>query len=352
MKRALVGAVISVLLLGTALYIGYFLIKEPRGPDTLRFAAQTRKLLIGAAVAARPLSKDPTYAQTLAREFNMLVPENAMKFAALHPNGPSFQFADADAIVDFAITHGMRIRGHTLVWWGSVPQWLIDSHFPSSEIAEILKNHIHTVVDRYRGRIYAWDVVNEAIGQNSRLADTIWSKALGADYIAQAFIWAHQADPAAKLFYNDYGSELLGPRSDAIYRLLQNLMARGIPVNGVGVQSHLLAQHRPDFSEVAKSLERLAALGLEIHITELDVRIELPVTDEKLQQQAEVYRRYLGVCLSIPNCKVFAMWGFTDKYSWIPKFSPGSGAALPFDSAYGRKPAYYALRDALYGGVQ
>jgi len=352
MKRALVGAVISLLVLGTALYIGYFLNKEPGGPHTLRFAAQTRKFLIGAAVAAWPLSNDSAYAQTLAREFNMIVPEDAMKFRIVQPGRNEFNFADADAMVNFALAHGMKVRGHTLVWGVRNPPWLVNGNFSPKEMSAILKQHIQTEVGRYRGRIYAWDVVNEAIDEKSQLRDTLWYKALGSDYIAQSFIWAHEADPDAKLFYNDFGGEALGPRSDAIYELLRDLKSRGIPVDGVGLQSHFDVEHPPDFGGVATNLKRLAALGLEIHITEFDVRLPLPLNEKLLLQQADFYRHYLEVCLSNSNCKAFLMWGFTDKYSWIPRYFHGTAAALPFDDAYGRKPAYYALRDALSSGVQ
>jgi endo-1,4-beta-xylanase len=241
----------------------------------------------------------------------------------------------------------MQVRGHTLVWHGRIPQWLTDEHFSSKQISEILKNHIKTVVGRYRGRIYAWDVVNEAIDEELKLRHTIWSDALGPDYIQQAFMWAHEADPQAKLFYNDYGGEALGPRSDAIYNLLRTLKLRGVPIDGIGLQSHFAAEAPPNFSDVAANLKRLANLGLEIHVTELDVSLPLPPTKENLQRQADIYRKYLNACLSISNCKAFVMWGFTDKYSWIPAHVVGAGAALPLDKTFKPKPAYRALYDAL-----
>jgi endo-1,4-beta-xylanase len=327
------------------LLTGDTVVQEPVSTHTLRFGAQARGFLVGAAVAVQALKNDTTYAQTLAKEFNIVVPEDAMKFGPLHPSRNKFTFADADAIVDFAIAHAMQVRGHTLVWYARNPEWLMKSNYSSKEIADILKEHIHTVVGHYRGRIYAWDVVNEAIGDNLKLLETLWLKALGPDYIRQAFIWAHEADPQAKLFYNDYGAEALGPKSDAVYDLVRNLKMRGVPIDGIGLQSHFSVEKPPNFEEVATNLKRLAALGLEIHVTELDVGVSLPLTEEKLQRQADIYRRYLSACLSVTNCKAFVMWGFTDKYSWIH-----GHAALPLDEGYNPKPAYTALYKVLNNG--
>ena len=336
-----------LLLLWTILLTGGTIAQDSVSANGLRCGAQARGLLVGAAVAVQPLKNDVTYARTLAREVNIVVAENAMKFAQLHPTQTGYNFADADVIVDFANTYAMRVRGHTLVWHYQIPQWLINGNFPPGEISAILKEHIQTVVGHYRGRIYAWDVVNEAIGDNSTLQETIWLKALGPDYIEQAFVWAREADPQAKLFYNDSGGEALGPRSDAIYSLVRNLKARGVPIDGIGLQSHFSIEQPPNFRDISANLNRLAALGLEIHVTELDVRLSMPPTKEKLRQQATIYRNYLRACLSTSKCRAFVMWGFTDKYSWIPSYFRGKGAALPLDEAYNPKPAYNALFDVL-----
>jgi endo-1,4-beta-xylanase len=342
-----VAAALLLLFLGTDQLTHNTVAQESVLANTLRSSAQTRGFLIGAAVAAQPLKNEETYSQALAREFNVIVPENAMKFASLRPSRTQFNFADADAIVDFAEAHEMKVRGHTLVWHNQNPQWLINGNFSDSEISQILKEHIQTVVSRYRGRVYAWDVVNEAIDQNLGRRETLWSKALGDDYLGQPLRWAREADPQAKLFYNDYGGEALGAKSDAVYGLLRNLKARGIPIDGIGLQSHFRTDQPPKMREVATNMKRLAALGLEIHVTEFDVRMSLPSTEQELQKQAEIYRGYLSTCLSISNCKAFLMWGFTDKYSWIPGHIAGMGAALPFDESYKPKPAYAALMDVL-----
>jgi endo-1,4-beta-xylanase len=336
-----------LLLLGAGLSTNNAVAQEPALANTLRFGAQARGILIGAEVASQPLENEMRYAQTLAREFNIVVPGNAMKFGPLRPSRAQFSFAEADAIVDFAEAHAMKVRGHTLVWHNQNPQWLINGIFSHDEISHILKEHIQAVVARYRGRIYAWDVVNEAIDDNSKRRETLWSNALGEDYIQQVFLWAREADPEAKLFYNDYGGEALGPKSDAIYGLLRNFKARGAPIDGIGLQSHFQSERPANTGDVAANMKRLAALGLEIHVTEFDVRMSLPSTEQKLQKQAKVYRDYLSACLSVSSCEAFLTWGFTDKYSWIPSRFAGMGAALPFDESYKPKPAYGALLDVL-----
>jgi endo-1,4-beta-xylanase len=314
----------------------------------LRSKAQALGFLVGTAVRFAALTNDTTYGEILANEYNVITAEGEMKFRAIHPTRSEFDFSQADTIVSFATAHAMRVRGHTLIWHYSTPRWLIEGNFSKDEVSTILKQHIHTVVSRYRGRVYAWDVINEAINDDGTgLRETFWSKMLGEDYIAQALTWAREADPDAKMFYNDYGGEGLGNKSDAIYEMLKSLKGRGLPINGIGLQSHFSVEAPPKMSDVTANMKRLAALGLEIQVTEFDVQMPLPATEQKLQDQAQIYGSYLSTCLSIANCKAFVSWGFTDRYSWIPGYFTGKGAALPFDETYRAKPAYRALVQAL-----
>jgi endo-1,4-beta-xylanase len=322
-------------------------VKVSAPASSLRSLAQARGIQIGAAVAAGPVREEPLYAQTLRREFSMLTPENAMKFGPLHPDPDRYNFADADAIIAFAKANAMQVRAHTLVWHEDLPRWLTERNVTREDLMPILRQHILTVVGRYRGRVAVWDVVNEAMADSGSLRDTIWLRGIGPDYIDLAFRWAHEADPQARLFYNDYGGEGLGRKSDAIYGLVRNLRTRGVPIHGVGLQMHIRLESSPALRDVAANMNRLAALKLEVHITEMDVRIEGPVTEEALSAQARIYRDTLGVCLSAKNCKAFVLWGFTDRHSWIPQFFPQWGAALIFDESYRPKPAYTALMDAL-----
>jgi endo-1,4-beta-xylanase len=322
---------------------------SPTGVPTLRSLAQARDIEVGAAVAADPLRDEPLYADTLAREFSMLTPENAVKFEPVHPEPDRYDFSDADFIVDFAEAHGMRVRGHTLVWHNQLPGWLTEGTWTRDELIDVLREHIMTVVGHYRGRVAAWDVVNEAVADDGSLRDTIWLRGIGPDYIDMAFHWAHEADPDALLFYNDYAAEGLGPKSDAVYALVQGLLERGAPINGVGLQMHVSLGSPPDPEAVAANMARLGALGLQVHVTEMDVRTQdgTGTPDERLAAQAGVYRAVMDVCLSSGDCKAFVTWGFSDRHSWIPGHTGNPDAPLLFDESYRPKPAYYAIMDAL-----
>jgi endo-1,4-beta-xylanase len=319
----------------------------PTAEPSLRASALQHGLLIGSAVSYPALIQDPLYSQTLSREFSILTPENAMKFDAIHPSQKVYDFSEADAIVTFAKQHGMQVRGHTLVWDQALPKWLTARNFNRDEMIGILKDHILTVVGHYRGQVAAWDVVNEAVADNGSLRDSIWLRTIGPEYIEMAFAWAHEADPRAQLFYNDYGNQDLGGKSNAIYALMQGLIKRGVPINGVGFQMHLTLNGPPRSQDVVANMKRLGELGVDVHITEMDVRIPDASTAISLAPQAGVYREMLQACLSATNCNAFVLWGFTDRYSWIPHAFPGYGGGLIFDESYKPKPAYYALLAAL-----
>jgi len=299
-----------------------------------------------------PFRNEPIYTQTLGREFNMLVAENAMKFDALHPAQNTYNFTDADALVAFAEANNMAVRGHNLVWHSQIPGWLTGGNFTRDQVIAIMRDHIMTVVGRYRGRILAWDVVNEAINDsNGQLrSESFWLQKIGPEYIAMAFQFAHEADPDAKLYYNDYSAEGAGTKSDGVFNLVSGLVNQGVPINGVGWQMHQINPFR--FQQAHQTnAQRLGALGLEVSITEMDVRISLPTTAQELSEQALAYSDAVQFCLSQPNVKTLVTWGFTDKYSWIPGFFSGFGDALIFDANYQPKPAYTSMLTALGGGT-
>ena len=332
--------------------------------QSLREAAWASGFLIGAAVRPAQLS-EAAYASTLAQEFNMLEPEDALKWEVVHPEPQSFDFSQADQIVDFATRHGMKIRGHTLVWHRQNPTWLTEGKYTSGELAEILEKHIKTVVGRYRGKIFAWDVVNEAFDElhPGELRSTIWRDqpgiglaGNGSSYIERCFRWAHEADPQALLFYNEAEAETMNPKSDAIYAMVRDFRQRGVPIDGVGFEMHIAHLHA-DVASISANIKRFTALGVQVHITEMDVALPVDAEGnpraEDLQLQAEIYRQIAGACVSHPGCTAIQTWGFTDKYSWIGSHSKQTeGAALPFDRNYRAKPAYDALRGALESGKQ
>jgi len=308
----------------------------------LRDLAEKCGIYIGAAVEPGYLIIRE-YAEILSREFNVVTAENALKFEAVHPQRGVYSFEGADAIVRFAETHGMKVRGHTLVWHQQLPAWITSGSYAWEEWKNILREHVMSVVGRYKGRIYAWDVVNEAILDNGSLRDNVWFRNVGPEYIESAFRWAHEADPNALLFYNDYGAEDLNDKSHAVYSLVKSLLEKGVPIHGVGLQMHINVENPPKPEDVAANIKRLNDLGLIVHITEMDVRIRTPPSNEDLIKQAEIYRDILRVCLSSEKCTAFIMWGFTDRYSWIPNYFSGYGSALIFDEQYRPKLAYYYI---------
>jgi len=314
----------------------------------LRDLADARGIGIGAAVATRPLAGDSAYRATLAREMNMIVAENCMKLHQIQPREGQYDFAGADALAAFAASNNMRLRGHTLVWHQSAPGWLKDRQWSRAELLNVLSQHIATVVGRYKGRVCCWDVVNEALDDKiPGLRTSLWHDVIGPDYLDHAFTFAHAADPRAKLFYNDYCTEGLNRKSDEQYAMLKAMLARGVPVHGVGFQCHFVFDSYPAPETLVSNMNRFADLGLETQITELDLRISTPVTPEKLERQARAYGEIFRAALEARNCTAVLTWGLTDKYSWVPAFFKGFDAGLLFDKDYEPKPAHDAVHQAL-----
>ncbi len=343
-----------------ALFLVAALAAEVSAPDSWREAAQHSGMLIGTAVRPAQLS-EAAYAATLAREFNMLEPEDALKWEVLRPDPQSFDFSQADQIVDFALRHNMKVRGHTLVWHRQTPAWLTATHYTSEQLSRMLEIHIKTVVGHYRGKIFAWDVANEAFdeGKNvGQLRNTLWYNQpgiglsdRGTAYLAKCFTWAHEADPQALLFYNEAEAEEMNPKSDAIYAMVRAFKRDGVPIDGVGFQMHISNLHA-NIPSISANIARFTALGLQVHITEMDVSLPVDAngnaSPEDLTRQADIYRQVAEACVSHAGCTAIQTWGFTDKYSWIGSHSKHTqGAALPFDRNYHSKPAYDAVRDAL-----
>jgi endo-1,4-beta-xylanase len=324
---------------------------------TLRQAAEARHINIGAAAASAYLS-DADYANILGSEFSQLQAENEMKFGVIHPRPDTdpnpYEFKGGDALVSFAQAHGMVVRGHTLVWHNQVPKWVSAGDPAPPQLATILENHIHTVMTHYASRVYAWDVVNEAFNDDGTMRHTLWydqpgiGAGNGTKYIEQVFRWAHDGDRAAKLFYNDYDAEVINKKSDAIYDMVKDFKKHGVPIDGVGFQFHVSLKFDDPvkLESAARNLERFAKLGLELHITELDIRLN-DSSPASLSAQAKLYGEITALCAQQPACKLIQTWGFTDKHSWIPQFYKGQGWALLWDDKYQKKPAYEAVRDAL-----
>jgi endo-1,4-beta-xylanase len=300
---------------------------------------------IGAAVEPDLLARDDAYARTLRREFNALTPENAMKWGPVHPAERGWHWDPADRLVEFAEAHGLEVHGHALVWHRQLPRWL-DRGITRGRLARELAYHIETLVGRYRGRVAAWDVVNEAVADGGGLRDTCFLRAGGPGYVAEAFRLAHAADPGARLYYNDYGAEGPGPKSDAVYALVRRLVDQGVPIQGVGLQMHLRAAHPPAPAAIAANVARLVGLGLAVRISEMDVRIRRFRRRDPLARQRRVYEDAIAACAGMPGFAGVTFWGVSDAQSWIhDEF--GEDAPLLFDRDYAPKPAYFGVRAAL-----
>ncbi|MDT9684003.1 endo-1,4-beta-xylanase [Streptomyces sp. TRM76323] len=349
--RAAAAAVATLLALGVA--APSVSAQEPlrSGHDKpLRDLAARQDLRIGTAVDMEALGSDRAYRSRTAREFNSVTAENVMKWEVVEPERGVHDWAEADELVRFAQRNGQAVRGHTLVWHSQLPAWLTsgvaDGSIDAAELRRILRDHVTTQVKHFKGEIYEWDVVNEVFNEDGTLRESIWLQKLGPSYIADAFRWAHAADPKAKLFFNDYNVEGVNAKSTAYYDLAVRLRQQGVPVHGFGIQGHLdIGYGFPQ--DVQANLERFAALGMRTAFTEVDVRMTLPVDDAKLARQADDYRRLLAACLNVRRCTSFTVWGFTDKYSWVPEWFSGQGAANLLDEEYAAKPAYTAVRHEL-----
>lgn len=325
----------------------------------MRLEAEKAGVLVGTAVRPSQLS-ETAYASTLARDFNMVEAEDALKWLVLRPDRATFDFRQGDEVVRFAQAHQMKVRGHCLVWGRYNPDWLTQGHFTTQQLAELLSEHITRVMKHYAGQVFAWDVVNEALDEKGDVRDSIWynqpgiGSQKGTAYIEQVFRWAREADPQALLFYNEAEGEGMNRKSDAIYAMAKDFKLRGVPIDGVGLQMHVPALDA-DTPAIAANIARITALGLQVHITELDV--SLPVNSdgqprpEDLTRQANVYRGIVRACLNSAGCTAIQTWGFTDKYSWIGSHSRGArGQALLFDRTYQPKPAYRALLEEVSAG--
>jgi endo-1,4-beta-xylanase len=292
--------------------------------------------LAGVAVRANLLG-DAGYAAALTA-FGSVTPENELKWETVEPQRGRFDFGPADKIVDFAQSHQMAVRGHTLVWHLQNPGWL--NQLSAADLKQALGDHIRAVMRHYAGRIGEWDVVNEAVADNGRPRQSIWLRKLGIGYIALAFRLAHEADPQAELFYNDYGAEGKGLKADAVYALVATLKRANVPIDGIGLQAHVDTKPPPGY---AQNVARFAKLGLRVELTEMDVRVKADDAAARAAQ-ADQYARLVDGCKA---CARFTVWGLDDADSWVPGAYPGFGHATLLDADLRPKPAFDAFRRAL-----
>ncbi len=293
----------------------------------------------------------------IARQFNMLVAENEMKFDALEPSRNQFSYGSADNLVNFAQRHQMSMRGHCLVWHSQLPEWVSsdgkknDKNWSRDEALDILKTHITQVMQHFKGKVAEWDVVNECLDDDQTsirsnpdgydLRTTVWTRAIGEDFIDSAFVYAHRVDPDALLYLNDYGVELQGKaKTTAFYNLAMRLKNSGIPIHGVGLQYHFSIGD-VDSVKLENTIRRFGEAGPNCVITELDMGVP-STSSQNLEEQARSYRVITDIVLNNDNCPHFVIWGLKDNDSWRSDSNP-----LLYNSSLGKKPAFYAVRSAL-----
>lgn len=362
-RRAFLGPVLA----GTAgVLLGAQASPRLRGSEKVRTDASSlgalaskRGIIYGAAAASGQL-KDPAFADVLAREARILVPEYELKRATIERRPGSYDFSGADALLRFARMHELAFRGHPLVWHGSNPAWLPDA-LQAPQKAAALIGYIQTVASRYRGAMHSWDVVNEALhpadGRADHLRESVWLKAFGPSYIDMAFHAARAADPHAMLVYNDWGCEADGPEHDrfraATLAFLEQAKARGVPIDGYGMQGHLQAfGPKVDQRKLREFLDSLRALDLRILITEHDVDdsggpMDICARDRAV---ADASRRFLDVALDNPATVAVLTWGLTDRFldppGWRDALRGYSPRLLPLDTALRRKPMWQAMAES------
>lgn len=338
--------------------------RDVSGTRSLRAHARRHGLVFGSAVIIRNVQDDSKFQALIQEQCGIVVPTRELKWIALRPTPEQYDFAPPDFLLDFAQRNHMIMRGHTLCWHQSVPDWIKAPEF-RGQTRQLFVDHITTVCKHYAGRLQSWDVVNEAIlpsdGQPHGLRNSFWYEQVGPDYIELAFRTARAADPHARLTYNDYGVEFESPedaeRRRLILAMLRDLKQRDVPIDAVGIQSHVKAGQPYGFGKgLADYMEAIRQMGLEIYLTELDVNEDDIATDDPAQRDAIVsstYSDYLRVALANPAVKMVLTWDLSDRFTWLNsgpthhrKQPNRPQRSLPFDSDYRPKEAFFAIRES------
>lgn len=353
-KKNIGWCLLSLLLVSslTALYfMGFYQISANYDVALSNSFKLVSPVLIGAAVDSKHLQDDEAYLKLVLEHYNSMVAEYEMKMAKLIPTQGDYHFSQADYLVEFAESHGLWMHGHTLIWHLSLPQWLQNFNGSDEEFASVIQNYIQTVVGRYKGQVASWDVLNEAfIG--SRYRDTIFYQRLGTNYIAKLFEWAHQADPDAKLYYNEYDILARDDKRDFVLQELKTLIDSGVPIHGLGIQGHLKLNYT-DLAQIEESLTLCSALGIDIRISELDITVNhdnrhYVYTDKLAEAQKQYYHDIVAIFLKFPAIKDITTWGVFDGHTWRSEWYQADWPLL-FNENYQPKPAAEGFLFALQG---
>lgn len=320
----------------------------PQG--TLRELATPLKIRMGTAIRTLPYGTDKDYESVVQKQYDLIVPETEATMKQLQKQEGVFSYSTMDQVVTKSLSDGQSIHGHVLIYQNSTPDWVATTSTP---MQTIMKNHIENVMNHFRGKITEYYVANETISKDGKLdPKSIWWQKMGDGYIQKACEIARAADPLAKLGINEAtGAAFPGVVSDKYLEISKDLWSKKL-IDFVGFQMHIATSQVSDTATllnlIKPNLQRFIDAGMTIRFSEVDVRVPVPPTDPDLVKQVNIYKELLKLCKSFgAKCDAFITWGFTDKYSWVPDFFPGTGLALPFDDTYQPKPAYWALSEAL-----
>ncbi|KAI1123356.1 carbohydrate-binding module family 1 protein [Nemania abortiva] len=315
-----------------------------------KLAKAAGKLYFGSATDNGELTDSP-YVAILSNtdEFGQITPGNGQKWQYTEPSQGTFSYTSGDQIASLAATNGQLLRCHTLVWYSQLPSWVSSGTWTVATLTSVINTHISNVVGHYKGKCYAWDVVNEGLNDDGTYRQNVFYNVLGDSYFALAFKAAAAADPAAKLYYNDYNIESTGSKQAAAAKIVTLVKSAGAKIDGVGMQAHLIVGSTPSQSSLQSAMASYISAGAtEVAYTELDIRFTaLPSTASGLAQQATDYATVTKACLATKACVGITIWDYTDKYSWIPSTFSGQGDACLYNSALSKKPAWTAVSSAL-----
>ncbi|KAF2792653.1 glycoside hydrolase family 10 protein [Melanomma pulvis-pyrius CBS 109.77] len=350
----LFSPLISALALASSVTAIPSFVKEARQATTLNAAIVSKgRSYIGTSLTIRSDNSEQNLIK--GAEFGSITPENAMKWDATEPSRGSFSWGGADAIANFVTQNKKQMRCHTLVWYSQLPSW-VNSINNNATLMTVMTNHINQVMGRYKGKCTHWDVVNEALNEDGTYRDNVFLRVIGEQYLPIAFRLAAAADPAAKLYYNDYNLEYGLEKHLGALRIVKLVQSWGVKIDGVGLQGHLVTEKTgtqstptPSVEVLTKVLQDYADLNVDSAYTEVDIRMNTPSNANKLKIQAECYARVAQSCINVARCVGITLWGVSDKYSWVPNTFSGEGAALLWDNNYAKKPAYTAFLNALQG---
>ncbi|KAK3331569.1 glycoside hydrolase family 10 protein [Cercophora scortea] len=280
-------------------------------------------------------------------EFGQTTPTNGQKWTFVEPQKGIFNFTEGEIVATKARDAGMYLRCHALVWHSQLAPWVESTTWTPDALRVAIVSHITNVVGHWKGRCYAWDVVNEALNEDGTYRNSVFYQVLGEDYIKLAFETASKIDPSAKLYYNDYNLESPGAKVDGAKRIVKLLQGAGIKIDGVGLQAHLVAESHPTLDQHIEAIHGFASLGVEVALTELDIRLQTPATATNLALQKEAYKNVVGACAQVKGCIGVTIWDFYDPFSWVPSVFSGQGAALLWFDNFTTHPAYDGVVEAL-----